>query len=159
VKFQAAGKPILSVICYCDDCQAGSRQIAMLPNAGPVAEPDGGTFYLLFRKDRFSCFSGEHLLKELRIRGESTTRRVVAECCNSGMFLDFEKGHWISAYRERFAGDIPTVEMRIQTRFRPDGIDFPDGLPAYAAFPLKFMLKLVAARLAMMMPQPMRRAG
>ena len=74
----------------------------MLPDALPVPDPDGGTAYLLYRKDRFSCIKGEQLLKSLRIREPSPTRRVIASCCNSAMFLDFEKGHWLSVYRARF---------------------------------------------------------
>jgi hypothetical protein len=149
VKFEAAGKPILSVVCYCDDCQKGGRQIEALPNAVRVRERDGGTSYLLFRKDRFTCVMGGHLLKDLRIREQSSTKRAVASCCNSGMFLDFEKGHWVSVYRERFAGDVPVAQMRIQTRFRPNDTEIPDDLPAYSAFPFKFMLKMVGARIAM----------
>jgi hypothetical protein len=149
VKFDAAGKPILSAVCYCDDCQEGGRQIDALPNAARVQEPDGGTSYLLFRKDRFTCVKGGDLLKDLRIREKSNTRRVLASCCNSGMFLDFEKGHWISAYRGRFAGDVPAAQMRIQTRYRSNDTELPDDLPVYAAFPFKFILKMVGARIAM----------
>ena len=31
VEVEAVGAPILSVACYCDDCQKGSRQIEALP--------------------------------------------------------------------------------------------------------------------------------
>jgi len=52
VELEAVGAPIASVVCYCDDCQEGSRQIEALPNARPVQDPDGGTAYVLYRKDR-----------------------------------------------------------------------------------------------------------
>ncbi|MGZ5900627.1 MAG: GFA family protein, partial [Reyranella sp.] len=52
VEIEATGAPITSSVCYCADCQRGSRQIEDLPNAGPVREADGGTAYILFRKDR-----------------------------------------------------------------------------------------------------------
>jgi hypothetical protein len=65
------------------------------------------------------------------------------------MFLDFEKGHWVSIYRERFAGVVPIAQMRIQTRFKPSDTEIPDDLPAYSAFPFKFILKMVGARIAM----------
>jgi len=33
VVVEAIGAPIASVVCYCDDCQEGARQIRSLPNA------------------------------------------------------------------------------------------------------------------------------
>jgi hypothetical protein len=150
VRFEATGRPILSVVCYCDDCQEGARRIEALPDAVPVRGPDGGTPYLLYRKDRFSCVEGNALLQGLRIQPDSPTKRVVASCCNSAMFLDFEKGHWVSVYRGRFADDMPPPQMRVQTRFRPQGAEIPNDPPAYATFPLKFVVKLVAARVAML---------
>jgi hypothetical protein len=33
VECEATGAPIVTVACYCDDCQEGSRQIEELPNA------------------------------------------------------------------------------------------------------------------------------
>ena len=55
VRFEAVGAPILSAVCYCDDCQAGGRQIEELPSAARVLDADGGTPYLSYRDDRFSC--------------------------------------------------------------------------------------------------------
>jgi hypothetical protein len=63
VELKALGAPIASNVCYCDDCQHGSRQIEGLPNAGAVLDPDGGTAYILYRKDRIECSKGAALLK------------------------------------------------------------------------------------------------
>jgi hypothetical protein len=115
VELETSGAPILSVACYCDDCQEGSRQIERLPNARPVRDPDGGIAYLLYRKDRMKCSKGAEHLRDYKIKKESHTRRVVATCCNSAMFLDFQKGHWFSVYRARFEGDAPSLQMRVQT--------------------------------------------
>jgi len=30
-RFETGPRPIASVVCYCDDCQAGSRTLAALP--------------------------------------------------------------------------------------------------------------------------------
>jgi glycosidase len=35
VRCQAIGAPIVSLVCYCDDCQEGARNIEALPNAAP----------------------------------------------------------------------------------------------------------------------------
>jgi hypothetical protein len=144
----ASGKPILSVICYCDDCQAGARRIEALVGAPPVARDDGGTPYVLFRKDRFRPMGGVEPL-DLRLREGSPTKRVVASCCNTGMFLDFEKGHWVSVYRERLAPSPPEPTMAVQTRFRrPDAGALPEP-PAFRSFAPAFLGKLLLARLAM----------
>jgi hypothetical protein len=152
VELEAIGAPIVSVVCYCDDCQQGSRQIEALLNAHPVQDPDGGTAYIVYRKDRVKCSKGALFLKSHKIREKSATNRVVATCCNSAMFLNFDDGkHWVSMYRARFQGDVPPLQMRICTKFKPENGDVPRDVPAYAGFPVKFLAKLLAARIAMLL--------
>jgi hypothetical protein len=116
VALEATGAPIVSNVCYCDDCQEGARRIEALPNAVAILDPDGGTAYLLFRKDRMVCSKGAALLKSYKLKETSATNRVVATCCKSAMFMNFDRGpYWVSAYRARFHGDLPPVEMRICT--------------------------------------------
>jgi hypothetical protein len=150
IEITTVGAPLMSVACYCGDCQAGSRQIAVLPNARPIADPDGGTPFVLYRKDRVDLTTAGHLLKDLRLNEGSPTKRVVASCCNTGMFLNFEKGHWLSMYRGRFQGDMPRIEMRIQTQSAPNPSEIPADVHCYKSFPFKFIGKLWAARLAML---------
>ncbi|MGH7003320.1 MAG: GFA family protein, partial [Alphaproteobacteria bacterium] len=151
VELTLTGTPILSAVCYCDDCQAGARLIEALPQAGRVCDADGGTAYLLYRKDRVRCARGVQHLKDYKIKAASPTSRVVATCCNSGLYLNFSKGHWLSLYRGRFQGEGPPVEMRVCTKFKPEGSVIPDDAPRYAKFPLKFVGKLIAARIAMLL--------
>src|SRR6266849_3096152 len=114
VELEAIGAPIARVVCYCDDCQQGARQIEALPNARPVQDLDGGTAYVLFRKDRVKCSSGALLLRSHKIREKSATNRVVATCCNSAIYLKFDDmKHWVSIYRARFQVDVPPLQMRI----------------------------------------------
>ena len=89
VAIEAFGAPITSTVCYCDTCQEGSRQIESLPNAAPILSADGGTAYILYRKDRVKYSKGEELLKGYKIDEESTTSRVVAH------MLQFRHGHAI----------------------------------------------------------------
>jgi hypothetical protein len=42
---------------------------------------------------------GQEHLEEHRLEPDSPTRRVIAKCCNSAMFVDFTKGHWVSMFR------------------------------------------------------------
>ena len=130
VEIEATGAPIVSSVCYCTDCQRGSRQIENLPGAGSVRDADGGTAYILFRKDRTKCSRGAELLKGYKLKETSSTNRFVATCCNSAMFMNFDKGpHWISAYRARFRGALPPLQMRICTKSRLEQADFPNDVP------------------------------
>jgi hypothetical protein len=151
VELEAAGDPITSIVCYCDDCQNGARQIAALRNAQPVLDPDGGTAYILYRKDRVSCTKGAELLRSYKLKDTSVTNRMVASCCNSAMFLKFDRGpHWYSLYGARSQGDVLPVQFRIQTKFKPPNGDLPSDAPSYATYPVKFLAKLIASRIAML---------
>jgi hypothetical protein len=79
-----------------------------------------------------SVQGGRDLLRDLRIREKSATRRVVASCCNSALYLDFEKGHWLSIHRARLGGVLPSLQMRIETRFIPN--KSLNDVPATRAF-------------------------
>ena len=150
VEIEATGAPIVSSVCYCTDCQRGSRQIEALPDAGSVRDDDGGTAYILFRKDRIKCAKGAELLKGYKLKDTSMTNRVVATCCNSAMFMNFDKGpFWVSAYRARFQGGLPPLEMRICTRSRPNGVAIPADAPSYPGYPVTLMMKLLTSGLAM----------
>jgi hypothetical protein len=70
---------------------------------------------------------------------------MVATCCNSAMFLDFAKGHWLTLYRARVPGPVRPVEMRIMTADRRPGVVPPDDAPSYPAHSPKLMWKLLAA--------------
>jgi hypothetical protein len=149
VEYEAVGAPITSAICYCASCQQAGRAFEQLPGAPPLLEPDGGTANVLYRKDRVRCIRGREHLKEVRLKPESPTRRLVATCCNSAMFLDFTKGHWLSMYRRRLPPDAPKIEMRIMTRDRRASVALADDVPNHRGFPGKLMIKLLAARIAM----------
>jgi hypothetical protein len=97
---------------------------------------------------------GQELLEEHRLKPESPTRRIVATCCNSAMFLDFTKGHWLSMFRSRFAAGAPPLEMRVMTKERRAGVELADDVPNYTGYSGKFMLKLIAAWIAMGFRRP-----
>jgi hypothetical protein len=148
----ATGAPIVSAACYCRDCQEGGRRIEALPNAGAVLEPDGGTAYLLFRRDRIACSKGATLLKSHKLKDASPTNRVVATCCNSAMFVNFDKGpFWVSAYRARFHGTLPPVEIRVCTKSRPGDAEFADDVPNYPGYPIRMIARLLKSGAAMLL--------
>jgi hypothetical protein len=66
------------------------------------------------------------------------------------MFLKFGPGHWVSAYRARFEGDLPPIEMRTQTKYRHADTAIPHDAPSYRRFPMKLFMKLIGSRFAML---------
>ena len=149
VQFEAVGAEIVTSACYCASCQAAAHRFEELCPSIPVLESDGGTGFVLYRKDRVRCTKGESLLREYRLKPESTTRRVLATCCNSPMFLEFDKGHWLSLYRNRFAFGGPPIEVRTMTRDKRPDVEFVDDVPSPATHSAGFMWKLLAAWIAM----------
>ncbi|MEJ0005815.1 MAG: hypothetical protein WDM77_05370 [Steroidobacteraceae bacterium] len=151
VELAATGAPITSVICHCEDCAAGARQIEALPNAAAVLQPDGGVGYLAYRKDRVRIVRGAELLQSYKIRQKSATKRMVASCCNSAMILTFEDSkHWVNVYRARVVSDVPPLEMQICTKYRQGGTHHTTE-PAFTGYPLRLVTKLLWARLAMLL--------
>jgi hypothetical protein len=154
VKFEALGPPILTVACYCTSCQEAGRQLEQLASAAPLVDSDSGTGMILYRKDRVQCMMGQQCLEEHRLKPDSPTRRVIATCCNSAMFLDFTKGHWLSMFRTRFPAGAPPIEIRVMTNERQAGVELADDMPNYGGRSGKFMLKLIAAWIAMGFRRP-----
>jgi len=149
VVLEVVGAPIVHAACYCASCQAAGRRIEQLADAPPLVGADGGTDLVLYRKDRVRCVQGGERLDAHRLKPESPTRRMVAACCNSAMFLDFTKGHWLTVYRARLPDDVPPLEMRVMTADRREGVVLPDDMPNYAAHTGRFMWKLLTAWAAM----------
>jgi hypothetical protein len=150
VVFEARGAPIVGVSCYCKSCQTAGQQIERLSSAPKVLDTDGGTPYLLYRKDRIACAKGSEYLREFKLTAASPTRRMVATCCNSAMLLEFTKGHWLTMYRSRFPSDAPPIEMRVMTRDRPQNVRLSDDVPSYKTRNSKFLWKLLGTKIAML---------
>ena len=145
VVLEVTGVPIAHAACYCASCQEAGRRFEQLPDAPPILDADGGTDFVLYRKDRVRCVQGGERLEAHRLKPESPTRRMVAACCNSAMFLDFTRGHWLTLYRVRMPESVPPLEMRIMTADRREGVVLPQDVPNYAAHSGKFMWKLLAS--------------
>lgn len=150
LSLELTGKPIVAATCYCHSCQTAGHAFEALPGAPVVVGADGGTPYLLVRKDRLAWLSGSDQLDEHRLKPDSLTRRFVARCCNSPIALEFTKGHWLSVYSERIPEDErPAAEMRTIVGDRPDGVELPDDIPNYRSPSGKFMWRLLTAWAAM----------
>jgi len=148
VEMEATGAPIMTGICYCNDCQTGGHMIEALPNAPKVLNDDGGSDYILYRKSHTQVVKGAELLK----KEGSGTNRVIATCCNSAMMLNFDGAqHWLDFYRNRIThGHVPPVQMLVCTKTAPAPERLPKGVPNYPGRSVRFIGKMVRDRLAML---------
>jgi hypothetical protein len=152
VEIEAVGNPIASVVCYCDSCQEGSRQIETLPHGIPTRDPDGGTAYIMYRKDRVNYSKGAELLRAYKLEERSATNRVVATCCDSAMVMRFDDArHWIPVYRARFREDVPPLQWRICTKFTPQNTELAADVPSFEMYPPQLGWRLLSSKLAMLL--------
>lgn len=142
--------PILCAECHCTSCRTAGAQLQQLPAAEPVLEDNGGTRFVLYRKDRVFFTRGRELLREHRLTPTSPTRRVVASCCNTPVFLEFQRGHWLSLYSRLWpASQRPAIELRTMISDRADGPPLPQDVPNARYQSFGFMVKLLGAWIAM----------
>ena len=146
--------PILVASCYCASCQRAGNAFEAMISAPPVLDADGGTPYVIHRKDRVRIARGREHLEAHKLKPDAPTRRVLAACCNSAMFADFTKGHWLSLYRRRFGAGVAPVEMRVMTAERKAGVVLGDDVPNHAGRSGRFLWKLIAAWAAMGFRKP-----
>lgn len=145
----------MSAACFCTSCQTAGDFFALsgsaasdaaLPGSGTVKDQDGGTPFVLYRKDFVDCSKAAALLYEHRLSPQSPTRRVLSVCCKSPVFLEFQNGHWLSVYAARVSDDFrPAVELRTMTKDAPRGTHFDDGIPSFRTHSFGFMLRLLWA--------------
>jgi hypothetical protein len=150
VRIEVAGAPIVSVECCCNSCRTAGTKFEALPGARPVLGPHGQTRYELYRKDRVRFVAGTEHFREFRLKPNSHTRRVIAVCCNTPLFTEFQGGHWLSLYGGLWpAGTLPPLEMRTMASDLPDASVLLDDVPNARTQGGVFMWKLLSAWVAM----------
>ena len=150
VVLEVEGDPIVSAQCLCSDCRKAGEVLESLTGAPRMLDANGATRYELYRKDKVRCMQGAHFLREHRLTDQSRTRRVVAICCNTPMFLDYTRGHWLSMYGDRWPeASLPPLEIRVMTRSRPEGVVLADDVPNPRVATLWFFTRLLRAWVAM----------
>jgi len=155
VAMEVQGRPIVSAECLCTDCQNAGAFLQSLPGAPPTLDQKGATRFVLYRKDKVRCEKGQDCLREHRLSKNSKTRRVVAICCNTPMFLEFTNGHWLSIYGGLWpAASLPALEIRTMARDRPGGVELPDDVPNPSTHTFFFYAKLFRAWAAMRFRTP-----
>jgi hypothetical protein len=153
VELEGRGAPMVSLACYCDDCQAAGKLIEALPNGRSGMRADAGTVSVLFRKDRVRCVRGSELLVEHRLRPSSPGARLVAACCNCSMSARFD--NWFPHVPLRtFSRNVELMkpEICIFTRYAPDATRILHDVPRHAGISPGFALKLAAATAYLALP-------
>lgn len=147
--------PITSVECCCDSCRAAAARLSQLEGLPPIVNAHGGTPFVLYRKDRIAFITGADLLREFRLTPDGKTRRVIAGCCNTAVFLEFENGHWLSLYAGLWPNStLPRLEMRTMTKDLPPNTTLPQDVPNAKRQSLSFFAKLLGAWIAMGFKSP-----
>ena len=150
VHIEVDGAPIVSTECHCNSCRAAGARLQALPAAPPFLEPIGGTRSVLYRKDRIHFVKGAEFLKEFRLTAKAKTRRVVATCCNTPVFMEFPNGHWLDLYGCLWPeGTMPPLDLRTMTSDLPDRSVLADDVPNAKRQSISFYAKLLGAWLAM----------
>lgn len=146
VRLEVEGAPIVAAECHCNSCRTAGERMQMLPGAPRVLEESGGSHFVLYRKDRVRFAEGSERLAHFRLTPASKTRRVVATCCNTPVFLEFESGHWLSLYGLLWPeGARPAIELRTMTGDRADGTALPNDVPNPKSHTFSFYARLFGA--------------
>jgi hypothetical protein len=150
VRLAVERTPIVSTQCHCNSCRAAGARLRALPAAPAFVEANGGTRFVLYRKDRVRFAQGSETLREFRLTPGARTRRVVASCCNTPVFLEFQNGHWLSLYGCLWRGQAPPApDLRTMTAALEGGPALADDVPNAKRQSLSFFARLMGAWIAM----------
>jgi len=150
VKLRLQGPPIASVECLCTSCRTAGQILQSLPGSPQIVDDKGATGFVMQRKDRVEIVSGAQCLREFRLSPEAATRRIIATCCNTPVFLEFTGGHWLSLYAGLWPdGARPPLEMRTMTGDLDDPSTLPDDVPNLRQHSLRFYALLLGAWIRM----------
>lgn len=150
-RLSLAGNPIINPECLCNSCRQAGAYLQSRPKAPRLLDNKEATRFVVYRKDRVNCVSGADNLREYRLTPQSKTRRVVAACCNSPMFLEFTQGHWLSLYGYLWPADsLPPLDLRTMVGDLADaGRSLPDDVANNRSHSLRFFAALIGAWLKM----------
>ena len=153
VLFEAVGAPMMSVICHCTSCRTAGQTLDARSPVESIVDAAGGTWVVVWRKDRVRCVRGSDRLVAHRLSPDAPSRRMVASCCGTPMFGDWTRGFWVSLYHGRVP-DAPPPSMRVMTSDVPAGVVIPDDVPHFRGRPSRFLVKLLTTWAAMGFRKP-----
>ena len=155
VTLNLTGTPIACVDCCCNSCRAAGLRLQRLPGAQRLLGPHGTTRFVMYRKDRVAFLAGVERLAAFRLSADAGTRRVLATCCNTPLFLELTGGHWLSLYGGLWPEDArPPLQMRTMVGDLPDPSVLPADVPNLKQHSLRFYARLMKAWIAMGLRSP-----
>ncbi|MCK0095216.1 hypothetical protein MWU60_06510 [Yoonia sp. F2084L] len=117
-----------------------------LPKAPRIVDEKGATPFVMHRKDRVRFLTGADQLREYRLSSDAGTRRVIASCCNTPVFMEMKGGHWLSLYGQLWPEDaLPKLEMRTMTGDLASAEGLPNDVPNLKQHSLSFYARLFGA--------------
>lgn len=144
------GAPFITTECHCNSCREAAHRLADLPLAQPMTEANGGTPFVLYRKDRVRFPDGAAQLRAYRLCDKAPTRRVVTTCCHSPVFLEVQGGHWLSLYASLWPETSrPPTQIRTMTSDLQDPTVLDRAIPSGKWTIAGFYAKLLAVWIAM----------
>jgi hypothetical protein len=150
VQMEADERPIIATECHCNSCHAAGERLRALEGAPDVRGRNGGTPFVLYRKDRVRFVTGLDRLRAFRLTQDASTRRAVATCCNTPMFLEFKGGHWLSVYAALWPDATrPAINIRTMTGDRAEAAALSQDVPHGTRQTLGFYARLLGAWAAM----------
>jgi len=139
VKMEVEGVSIINAECHCNSCREAANIIQ-----SDYTEINGGTQYVLYRKDKVRCIAGLEDIELFKLRPESKTRRAFAKCCNTPLFLEFQSGHWLSIFACLWPqSSRPHMDERTMVSDLDDTSKLGNQLKNSQRQSLKFMYRLL----------------
>jgi hypothetical protein len=149
-RLELKGDPILVSECLCDSCRAAAKRLGGLTGATNILTDYGATPCAEYRKDRVRFLSGQEYLREFRLSADAGSRRVVASCCNTPIFLEMKGAHWLSVYLHLWPREArPKAEMRTMVGDLPDASGLSNDIPNLKTHSVSFYMKLLWAWISM----------
>jgi hypothetical protein len=149
-RLEVRGEPIMVTECLCDSCRAAAARLGALPGARDPLTSYGATPSAEYRKDRIRILAGGDHLREFRLTPTSGSRRVVATCCNTPLFLEMKGAHWLSLYLHLWPEDSrPKAELRTMVKDLKDASALPADIPNLRTHTARFYARLLGAWVAM----------
>lgn len=138
---RASGQPSGATICHCAECQTAAMIFENRFETS-VADAEGGTFHILWRKDHLTCVSGAEHLAAHKLASNSPTDRVIATCCGTPMYLDRKGRPWVGLFADRVPEHVrPMPEMRVFAKDRVDSGPHADGVRTYAGYSRRMLMR------------------
>lgn len=149
-RLEVHGNPILVSECLCNSCRAAAGRLAALPGAKDTLTAYHATPAAEYRKDRVRVVAGSENLREFRLSPTASSRRIVAACCNTPLFLEMKGAHWLSVYLHLWPEKTrPKAELRTMIGDLADPSALPADIPNLRSHNVSFYAKLLAAWIAM----------